>query len=350
MSSRLVIFDTNNEPYLNNKIFDSSISKNYPGANSITLFYEICVSNGFTVYTSDYVINNNIDITGAWVITEIHSRWTSTLEKKGAILLALICLETPSFAWKFYSRINSISKKYKHCFLFSGIENKVNEGTILHPTVFPQPDSKQFSRYNKDFCSRDYLTLINSNQIRRVFKPLHIYATIKDKSLKQELYSLRLNAIEFFHTIPGFDLYGRNWDKRLFGIPYRKYIAAKKCYKGPVSDKVEKLSNYRFSLCFENAIYKGYITEKIFDCFYATCVPIYLGAPDIESYIPTCCYIDFRNFKNFDDLNNYLQSMTESEYDRYRLAINNFLDSSDFEKFSEITYAKNLFNTIKYIV
>ena len=348
MISRLVIFDTNNDPYLDNKIFDREVSSHYPGANSITLFYEICVFNGFTVYTSDYVINNNIEISGALVITEINSRWTNELVKRGALLHALVCLETPSFAWKFYSRINTISKLYQHCFLFGGTEKKVNKGTKFYPTVFPQPDSKYFLRYNKVWNCRGYLTLINSNQIRRVIKPMHILATIIDKSLKQELYSLRLSAIEYFHSIPGFDLYGRNWDKKLFGIPNKQYLAAKKCYKGVVSNKVETLSNYRFSLCFENAVYAGYITEKIFDCFYATCVPIYFGAPDIESYIPNTCYIDYRNFKNFEDLSKFLENMTESNFNVYRVAINKFLDSSDFDKFSETTYAMNLYNTLKF--
>ena len=44
-----------------------------------------------------------------------------------------------------------------------------------------------------------------------------------------------------------------------------------------VADKHEWLQNYKFNLCFENAIFPGYLTEKLFDAYNAGCVPIYWG-------------------------------------------------------------------------
>ena len=43
--------------------------------------------------------------------------------------------------------------------------------------------------------------------------------------------------------------------------------------------------------------FAGYISEKIFDCFFAGTVPLYLGAPDIEDYIPADTFIDLRQFR-----------------------------------------------------
>ena len=31
---------------------------------------------------------------------------------------------------------------------------------------------------------------------------------------------------------------------------------------------------------------KGYISEKIFDCFYSGTIPIYLGAKDVKTIFP----------------------------------------------------------------
>lgn len=347
MHSKIIIFDTSNEPFLDNRIFIPDVSKKYPGANCITLFYNMASALGYKVYTSDYAIKNNIDIYNANVITEIESPWTNLLVKRGAKLTILVCSETPSFAWKFYSNLKKITSRYKNSLLFKGTEPKVSNLTNFQAAYFPQPDISTFKRYNKPWSDRYFLTLLNSNQIRRVIKPAHILATLKDKSLKEELYSLRLKAIEFFHNNSNFHLYGRNWDKRLFGIPKRQFNAALKCYKGAVEDKVETLSNYKFTICFENAVFEGYITEKIFDCFYANSIPIYYGAPDICDHIPKECFIDFRNFKNFEELNIFLNSLSEQEFDKYITAINNFLESNEFNKFSEITFAKKLLHAIQ---
>ncbi|MCL1721757.1 glycosyltransferase family 10, partial [Vibrio parahaemolyticus] len=52
-----------------------------------------------------------------------------------------------------------------------------------------------------------------------------------------------------------------------------------KSYKGSVESKTHTLKNYKFCICFENAqMIEGYITEKIFDCFFSATVPIYWGA------------------------------------------------------------------------
>ncbi|CAE8601489.1 unnamed protein product, partial [Polarella glacialis] len=48
---------------------------------------------------------------------------------------------------------------------------------------------------------------------------------------------------------------------------------------GPVKDKMEFLSRYKFNICFENASFPGYCTEKLLHAFAAGCVPIYWGDP-----------------------------------------------------------------------
>jgi len=61
---------------------------------------------------------------------------------------------------------------------------------------------------------------------------------------------------------------------------------AVECYGSqtkPVSDKIQTLSKYQYSLCFENTFTPGYVTEKIVDSFLGGSMPIYWGGapPDV---------------------------------------------------------------------
>jgi len=61
---------------------------------------------------------------------------------------------------------------------------------------------------------------------------------------------------------------------------------------GPVKDKLEFAKSRKFSLCFENCVYSGYVTEKIVDAFAANTVPIYLGSPEVEMDINPAAFIN----------------------------------------------------------
>ncbi|HBR70477.1 TPA: hypothetical protein DIC20_03835 [Candidatus Dependentiae bacterium] len=146
----------------------------------------------------------------------------------------------------------------------------------------------------------------------------------KSSTYKNELYSERRRAIEYFEHFPqDFTFYGKGWNY--------KY----KTYGGGVLKKVDILKNFKFCICYENTSDQpGYITEKIFDCFHAGCVPVYLGAPNITNHIPEHCFIDFRKFKNYEVLYKYLKSITEDEYNKYVENIKEFLASNGAFKFS----------------
>jgi hypothetical protein len=341
-----IILDTSNKPFYNNEIFKFEIALKYPG--SLTAFYlcELCKKNNVEIFTADYVIANNVDVKDAFIITEILTPWTKELIKRGAKRHILLCMETPSFAWKFYARLKKISSHYKYSFLFSGSKLKVSEQTIFIPIIFPQPDFNSNIFLSNSWENRSHLTLINSNQIRRVYKPLHIFYSLFDKSLRSELYTLRLKLIYFFHKSGKFDLYGRNWEKKIFGISKKYHKAALSVYKGSVEDKIATMSNYKFALCIENIVYPGYITEKIFDCLFAGCIPIYYGAPDVQDYIPENCYIDYRKFNNNNDLEIYLNNFDNIKFKNFNSNISNFLQSAKFKEYTCKSYAEKLFSTI----
>lgn len=148
----------------------------------------------------------------------------------------------------------------------------------------------------------------------------------KSSSHKNELYSARRKTITFFEELGTneFDFYGRGWS----GHRYKNY-------KGQVRKKLDVLKKYRFCICYEN-IKKtsGYITEKIFDCFQAGCIPVYWGASNIADYIPKNCFIAREEFKDEKHLYNFMKNMSEKEYNHYIENIKKYLQSDQAQLYS----------------
>ena len=76
-----------------------------------------------------------------------------------------------------------------------------------------------------------------------------------------------------------------------------------------------------------------YISEKLFDCFYVGCVPVYQGAPNVTDYIPANTFID-KSKLTYEELYRYISKMPESEYNYYLEAAREYLRSPAFQQFS----------------
>lgn len=74
---------------------------------------------------------------------------------------------------------------------------------------------------------------------------------------------------------------------------YKWQIWKKSCYHS--IELLNVIQNYKFAFVCENSLANGYITEKIFNCFFSRCVPIYNGSPKIESYIDKSSFINVNN-------------------------------------------------------
>lgn len=154
----------------------------------------------------------------------------------------------------------------------------------------------------------------------------------KSSKNNKELYSERKKVIDFFEKNHSdeFEFYGPGWRE----LDY-------KTYKGKVDSKSPVYSRFKFALCLENMeATKGYITEKIFDCFYSGVVPIYSGGND--EYISKKSYINYFDFTSLQDLYNYLDEMDEQTYNEYILEGKKIINSDVMFFFSEKNFIENL--------
>lgn len=197
------------------------------------------------------------------------------------------------------------------------------------PTCFPDVRSVPFSE-------RKLLVNISSQ---------------KFSSHPRELYSEIRRTIRFFEEFfpDHFDLYGFGWNLDLKQFLRRKLTHPTirrefyPSYRGIARHKCEVYPNYKFGLCYENASNQpGYVSLKIFDCLRSGCVPVYLGAPDIEDYVDKDAFVDRRAFSSLKDLGEYVNGIGKQEYRRYVDAGIRYLQTSRFKLF----LANNFVDTV----
>jgi hypothetical protein len=258
-------------------------------------------SQGVQVHTADYFRTGRYlsKINEYWSIGTINQ--VSTLESPNIIGVGFILLEPPLIDSKIYENLSYISTLFKRVYLY----NPISEIKNSYRVFIPIPYKKVIDNCWSNQLRQDKIVIISGNHAP-FFK-------------SNELYSKRIECINYFAKYNSIDLFGRNWDltfnrRTLWWKYLLNYFSIMKVYKGPTDNKHQTLANYKYSICFENSEMRGYITEKIFDCFYAGTVPIYHGAPDISDFIDPNSYIDFKNFRGLAELKKYLDSLSKTQY------------------------------------
>lgn len=213
---------------------------------------------------------------------------------------------------------------------------------------------------NKKYIKFNYAFKIPS-RIPKSFNKKKLCCLIvgnKSSDDPNELYSERKRAIRWFEKnhSDDFSLYGTKWNEYIFQgpkvlrvfnrIPWAKQLMFYffgefySSYRGKVANKFDIMQKYKFAIAYENIKdQEGYITEKIFDCFFAGCVPIYLGSDNITDYIPKECFIDKRDFDTYEGLYEYISKIDETDYTNYLEHIEEFLNSEKANPFRAETFA-----------
>ena len=343
---KYVIIDTDVPHEQNNRFFAPEVIEKNRFLWPWRHLYEACHKKNIQLITADvYFRMKPRPSRPIFISVHRFSKVTPQLIKSGARPAVIFGFENPLFANRFYLNLKKYTRRFDHAFVWRGAKNRLSSKTAFHDAAF-RPHAYPRRKVQSNFKSKKFLTLINRNNRLHKLRKLYTYLVSAVKPLpglsKRELYLSRLEAIKYFSQNPGFDLYGEGWDNpvRYADNLYRESI--RKSYRGYVDDKFETLKQYRFSICFENAIFPGFITEKIIDSLYAGCVPVYYGAPDIKDYIGEGCFIDFRDFSGYLELEKFLLNMGEKTYQGYIDKINEFILSDQGYQFTQEKFTQDL--------
>lgn len=327
-------------PFLKNRLFDIS-DKNWNYDNRFVPFYELkkaLLSLGYELKTIDmgnpleakYIIFS--DIPPQWAKHYLPYKWCVEhgLQKKMLLWLWESPVVLPD-TWNL-----SLHSNFAKIFTWN---DDLVDNRKYYKMFYPQPvlEESDFIPFSK----RKLCTLIAKNQIYR--HPL-------------ELYTERITAIRSFERLCpyDFDLFGKGWNQPKNSVEQKMPFLMPRfpSYRGAVNSKSTTLANYKFCFCYENAIgvegFSGYISEKIHHCFMSNCVPIYLGANNIEQFIPPNTFIDRRNFNSYEQLYSFLMQITEAEYMPYIKNIQNYLCSKSFYDTFSVNAFVNLM--VKHLV
>ncbi|MFA7658005.1 MAG: glycosyltransferase family 10 [Candidatus Gastranaerophilaceae bacterium] len=363
--TKTVAICTDTEIFNENRMFDYDFAQKYFGLVAMHYFLKILAD--YRVITGDIALKlieeKKLNPKDVIVLQEQDAKFGKKLIEKGAFPHTIYCFESQIYAKSFYEKLNSLAQKFKNRIFFDGMYESIKDcgkNNNFH-SYFPSYDDKDILEPKK-WENRDFASLVMGNKFyvygdifpRKIrFKKIvkwafkkYIYKSPADKYLEaNELQNKRLELVEFFGSKDSLKLYGGGWEY-LDNLPKewenRLTKIVKKLNPKPVDNKFEAISNFKFNFCLENLKYKGYITEKIIHSFVVGSIPVYLGAPDVEKYIPKNCFIDLRDFKTNEELFEFMKNLSTEKAQEYIKNGRDFLNSEEGQKYSFKGYAKFL--------
>ena len=352
---KIIVYDSDHHGALKNRCFEDSYATEGPGHSFTVDLGKAARSRGFGIMTADVFLSQPRDAnTTVFMFTEMVSKNTDLLLQRGAVPLICFSLESPLIAKDFYINIKKLSGRFIYSMQFRGTRDRLEQTSTQFSVMYFPVESRAALPY-QNWKDRLYIVLINRN--KRAFYSdasslngmvRSILSRIKFKIQKaidpwirsKEIYKDRIEAIHFFSKHDDFHLYGGGWENPIPGFTKPYADAAKKAFRGGLAfdEKLRVMNGFRFAICFENCSFPGYITEKIFDCFLAGCIPVYYGAPDIADFVPADSFVDYRNFADFEALDTYLKKMPDAQAFKMLESARQFLAGRDFDKY----YSKNV--------
>ena len=322
-------FCTDIPEFQGGRILEESYASRFPGAAVIPAFATAIRSKGWEVVTGDQLLQErqypSRNLGDVFVVQEEDSRVGRELLAAGAIPGVILNGESPLFARDFYRDVSRPCAVFPHRVLFTGAHESAGTQGTNHSLLFPALHSHQAPLF-VPWAERKHLAILAGNKywrhadipwLSRAKRRLQ-EAVNRDQTewlARNQLHDERLNLIAHFSNHGKIDVHGSGWDRR--GHLPKKYGDALETLVPRTATveynaKQSLLSEYRFALTMENFVYPGYVTEKIFDALAAGAIPVYLGAPDIESFVPNDVFIDIRDFSGPSELEAFLDELTEA--------------------------------------
>lgn len=279
---------------------------------------------GVEVHTADFLMaQENREHASDYYSLGVLDNYKVLLKRANVHLKAFVIFEPPVVDPRLYKALPELTAAFERVYVHNttgdGYSLEGVDTSKLRQLYWPQPRDEVIKSYWERTERLNRIVVINGNHIPR--------------KVANELYSKRIEAMADLAKLGIVDLYGRGWAKwwsrASMWLPYWKHRKTlMSIYKGACESKYEVLSQYKFSLCFENMIMKGYLTEKIFDCLYTGTVPLYLGASDIQGLIPEDIYIDCRKFSSWQAMYRAVESIPLHEIQQMRERGKSFIQSA----------------------
>ena len=326
-----IFIDPSYRDFYQNKLFDLSdtfLNRDDQLQPSVRLKRN-ALELGYSINTADYMRSDlPVSEPAAYFSMGILTNYKHLIGNPNIKLEGFVIMEPPAVAPHLYRALPELSKYFEKIFM-SNIEGDgyslLNvDQSKLKKFYWPQPFDHVLEQHWSMTARQNRIVVINGNHIPR--------------SLNRQLYGKRIEAMCALSSTNKVDLYGHGWSKwwshRSMWPPYwLNFKTLKSIYRGSCASKYEVLGGYNFCLCFENMAMSGYVTEKIFDCLYAGCIPIYLGAPNIEEQVPRGTFIDAREFKDWQSLADKVFNMPDTEITKMRNAGRAFIEGREFLKY-----------------
>lgn len=208
-------------------------------------------------------------------------------------------------------------------------------GAVSHSDI-PYPQKWHQNLEFREFVSTrsEKVALINGNKL---------------SFIKGEMYSCRRECI---FEIPNLDLYGTGWDisfmrKLLIFLAEfrlaimnqmwprlsnsRNWLRKPTNWKGAPKSKLETLSLYKYTLVIENSM--DALTEKLFDAFFARCIPVYVGPAIAKFEIPESLVVQVE--PNLSSIKEGIAIAKAMDYEEWKTRVNTWLlQDTVFDKWS----------------
>lgn len=270
-------------------------SNNYYSIQNVQKF------QNYFLYFIDFnkISYNNIKIYDIQDANEIY---------KTDIINIMLCVENCNY-WKHYAHINKYNdfgNKNISIYLYNHHNKFIqNSNYIVIPVIYLQID--YFKRFYNvigpsiytDFSKKKFCLIVS-----------------RDKKNK---YNNVINGLKKIGIVDNIKL-------------HHNKIKNKSCYHS--IELLNIFNEYKFIFCFENSFTNGYITEKIFNVFFARAIPLYIGPNDTNRYFNCNSYINVEYFN--DGIINKIKEIAFNKdlYDKFIIEkkINIFDDQNYFSK------------------
>ena len=121
-------------------------------------------------------------------------------------------------------------------------------------------------------------------------------------------------AVELVRAIKG----GAKLDLSTFKTAFGRPLS----YLGPVESKTSAMAKFKVAVVIENS--QEYMSEKLFDAFFARCIPVYVGA-ELEPFgIPDSLYV--KAAPTQESVSEAISFAVSMDYESWRSKVDAFLD------------------------